>query len=544
MSFLARVGHFLGFRNERSLTMSPPQWGVRWLPVYEAGTQLTVDEAFHVSVVWACMDALVKSIAPRPWNVYEVNGETRTVRRDDPLAWLLNTRPNPEMTAIAFREAIHYAAIAWGNGYAEIVRDGANRPIELWPLEPERVVPWRKENTDENGKEGELGYKVMQYTGGMSWVPQRRIFHVKGPASVNGMTGENLLVRASKAIAVAASAQQFSASYFRNGSVLSGVLETDKRIANTDVLDNIRAQWAERYAGPQSSGKPLVLPEGLKWKEIAGDPNRSQLLEARKFQVEEIARYFGVPLQMIQVTQGAHGYGSNIEQLGIAFVRDTLRPWAERFEQEADFKLVSGRLPYRETKIDLSELVQGDLKSQVDAAVSAVAGGLLTINEARSRFGWNHIGADGDVHFLPSTAKTLDQILEPPEPPALPAPAKPAESEAAQSGEGDSGEPLNLVREALIAIYAGAMERYAKRLSNRRADLEKRAPEKVEANLAAERERSLAAVRNECLDADRICARAGFKTPNGELPTFLAAIEQGEPPKLAAERLITMLGVA
>lgn len=553
MSFLSRIASAFGIQNKRELSATPPQWGVRWLPVYEAGTLLTYDEACRVSTVWACMDWLVRCIAPRPWHVFELDGDRRTLRRDDPLEYVLNTRPNPEMTALALREALQYAAIGFGNGYAEIVRNGRGEVTELWPIEPDRVLPWRKEQTDEFGAEGELGYRIMQYVGGQVWVPASRVFHLRGPASMNGVAGDNLLVRASRAIAVAASAQQFSASFFRNGSILTGVLETEKRIGDESVIANIRAQWAERYAGPQNSGKPLVLPEGLKWKEIAGDPNRSALIETRKLQIEEICRYFGVPLHAIGVQSGSHGYGSNIEQMGIEAVRSVLRPWAERFEQEADEKLLSGRGPVRETRIDLSELTMGDFKSQVEAAGIAVEKGLLTLNEARARFGWNNLGPDGDVHFLPSTAKPLEQVLEPPAalaPPGLP--AAPLEEDDQNEGEEDApkksnrtdaGEGMdNAARQAVSIVFEQALERYSRVLRNRRADLAKKPAKELEQNLADERERLAPKLLDECSAAALLLkTRADFKA---ELLGIAKAVEQGEPPKLAAQRLVETLGAA
>lgn len=464
MSWLSRA--WAKFRNARSFVMPPPQWRYSSLPAFEAGLPLTVDEALRVSVVWACMDWHVRCLAARPWQVYDVNGDKKSIRRGERLSYLFNTRPNPQMTAIALREALQYAAFGWGNGYAEIVPDGRGEPAELWPIEPDRCIPWRHEDTQE------VGYRIYQYWGGTTWVPGSRIYHLRAPATYNGIVGDNLLVRASRSIAIAASAQAFSAGFFANGTVLAGVIEGDAKIPDPQVVENIRQQFAEKYAGPRNAGGPMVLHGGFKWKEIQSDPNKAQLLETRKFQVEEIARFFGVPLHAIGVQAGAHGYGTNIEQMGIEAVRTAIRPWAERFEQEADFKLLPERSRMiRETKIDLSELTLGDKKSQIEAASAAVAGGLLTINEARAQFGWNDIGSDGDVHFLPSTAKTVEQIIAPPAPPALPAKtggAGDGEATPSTAGEVVNREP----RQLAAALLTRALDDHARRWRARRKDLE------------------------------------------------------------------------
>ena len=141
----------------------------------------------------ACVDAIAKTIASCQWSVYRPIGKgRRELLEDDPLHWLLNTRPNPEMTAIGFREALLYQAIPGGNAYAEIVRDFGGRVAELWPLESDRVTPRRTES-------GALLYEYLQPDGTNAWLEPRQVFHLRGP-SLTGLMGENLVVRAAKSL--------------------------------------------------------------------------------------------------------------------------------------------------------------------------------------------------------------------------------------------------------------------------------------------------------------------------------------------------------
>jgi HK97 family phage portal protein len=108
-----------------------------------AGVPITNDSALELSVVWACVMAIVDAIAPSPWNIYDQKHDARLeiVPYDDPMMYLLNTRPNADMTAIGLKETLLIGALTWGNGYAEIQRDNSQRIAALWPLLPHRTFP-------------------------------------------------------------------------------------------------------------------------------------------------------------------------------------------------------------------------------------------------------------------------------------------------------------------------------------------------------------------------------------------------------------------
>src|SRR5262245_48818722 len=120
-----------------------------FVPYAVAGLYLSPDEALSLAAVWGCMQAISNGVSPMKWGIFqpEAGGKRKTLLVDDPRMWMLNTRPNPEMTAIAFREALLFQAIPWGNAYAEIVRDRRGLTAQLWPLFSDRVRPRRNPDT-------------------------------------------------------------------------------------------------------------------------------------------------------------------------------------------------------------------------------------------------------------------------------------------------------------------------------------------------------------------------------------------------------------
>lgn len=398
-----------------------PAQSIRYfLPALESGVRLTEDETLSLSAVWACITVIAEAIASCRWNVYRPLGDgRRELLEDDPLAWILNTRPNPENTAIAFREALLYTAIPFGNAYAEIVRDGAGRVAQLWPLEHARVTPRRRES-------GELVYEYLQPDGQRVYLEARQVLHIRGP-SIDGLLGDNRVARAAKSLSVAAAAERYAAAFFGRGAHPSGVLEFPGKLGK-EQHELLKKDWAEKKQGLANSHTPLILEGGMKWSTTSIEPAKAQMVEERQFSVEEICRWFNVPPHKVQHLLRATF--NNIEHLDIEFVRGALTPWCRRLEQETDFKCFpQDRGPWRYTCIDTAPLTYGDALSRAQAHAVWRQNGIMTANEIRAREGLNDAGEEGDVLLVQSNLTTVANLMRTAEaapsapPPEAPAPA-------------------------------------------------------------------------------------------------------------------------
>jgi len=471
-----------------------PRREIRYvLPYPVSGLNLTPDEMLSLAAVWACIDAIASSISSCPWNVFQPLGPHRKqLLYDDPVADILNVAPNPEMTAIGFREAMLFQGIAWGNSYAEIVRDGGGRVSQLWPLVTDRMQMVRDAKWN-------LIYRYRQIDGSYLELPPSKVFHLRGPG-LYGLMGENLVARAAKSISVAAAQERFAASFFGQGANPSGVLKTTNKLSK-DVYDRLKEDWAEKKKGPENAHKPLILEEGLDWQATGLDPEKSQLAESRQFSVEEVARWFRVPPHKIGHLLRATF--SNIEQQDIEFVRGCLRPWCRRLEQEAATKLFRrDRGAPKMTIIDTRELMQGDSAARAAYYASGRQNGWLNANEIRAEEGYDEIGSDGDVYLVNGTLKPLEDAIDPPAPPApklppgsmpgLPPGKKtgaPEESSDDSEAGSDAPEARTVARTALTVILGSALERFTRRLANRRTSLSGKPKAEVEAAIAEERAR-------------------------------------------------------
>jgi HK97 family phage portal protein len=408
-----------------------------------AGVRVTMETASQVSVVWACIDVIAKAISASDWLVFERVGKKRRELADDRISYLLNTRPNDEMTAQSFKRAIGIALLSWGMGYAEIERDMANRPVALWPIAPDRVTPRRRPGS------GRLYYEIRNDDGSVTEIEAADMYVARGP-SINGLIGDNMIAVASGSIALAMATHKFAEAYFGNGTQLGGIMEYPGQLDDV-TFDRLSGQFNGKHQGSAKAFKVGWIEQGMKYTPIESDAEKAQLVTARQQDIEDICRYWGVPPHKVQHL--LRSTNNNIEHQGLEFTRDCLRPIAREFEQEATFKLFGARGPDRFIKIDLDWASEGDFKSRMEGLQIARNIGGLNGNEIREAIGYDDMGPDGDKYIVQGAMielKDVGKAFDKAAPPAQPDP---------------TGEPLQ-------AWIGEIFARASRRQDNRRADLE------------------------------------------------------------------------
>lgn len=380
----------------------PRSRGYFFVGANAAGVRVTHETAVQVATVWACIDVIAKAISSSDWLVYERQGPKKRRELDrfeDRLVYVLNVRPNPEMTAQACRRALMIAALSWGNGYGEIVRDRAGRVAELYPLAPDRVEPFRD-------RRGELKFEVKNDSGTATILEARDMYHVRGP-SILGLMGDDMIAKASGTIALSIATYKFAQAYFGNSAHLGGIVEVPGGM-DDPTFERLKAEFNANYKGVTNANKVAFIENGMKWHPMDADAEKSQLINARQQDVEDICRWFGVPPHKVQHLQ--RSTNNNIEHQGLEFTRDALRPWARELQQEADYKLISDRGPKRFTLIDLDWASEGDFKSRAEGLQILRNMGTLNGNEVRDTLGWDDMGPDGEKYIVQGAMTELKKV--------------------------------------------------------------------------------------------------------------------------------------
>lgn len=384
--------------------------------VTEAGVMVNEQSAMRVAAVHACVQLIAGIIATLPLHFYQ-RAEAGRDRVDHDYWWLFNESASSEYTAASLWEFVLEARLLHGDGFARLVRGPGGRVREVVPLDPRRVdVKRRPEGWRLYTYWGDDGKVVTLHEDDVLHFPGLGFDGLRSLSPIRHHAGRT-------AVGLALAQDEFAQRSLGQGNHSDLLLST---VAKLDEAQKaaLRKEVEERYGGLANTRRPMVLSGEFKLDRLRANPIDVQLMEARQFQVVDIARIYGVPPHMIGATDKTTSWGSGIESMTLGFVKFTLRRHLEVMQQELNRKLFprSARL-YCE--FDLDALLEGDSKAQADYLAKAVGGpgaqGWMTINEVRRRKNLPPIPGGDQILF--AGAKNGVEPDPPEEPPADPAEA-------------------------------------------------------------------------------------------------------------------------
>lgn len=338
-----------------------------------ADVPVTTDTALGVPAVWSAVNFIAGTVAGLPLHVYRKTANGRE-RLEGGLANILHDAWNPEWSSFAGRKYAMERILTSGRAIIFIERSPRGTVLNLWPLQPDRVTVERDNRT------GGRRYRYRRVEGGESLYESSEIIDVPFMLHADGITHYGPIERNKNAIALAIAATQYGAQFFRGGGVppfaVTGNFQSGQamRRAADDLTDAVAKAAAENRSA-------LVLPAGLDIKPIGGDPEKAQLVELKRFTIEEVARIYSIPPTFLQDL--SNGTYSNTEQNDLHFVKHTVKRWVEAFEQEMNLKLF-GRSSGRYVEFNVDGLLRGDFKTRMEGHAAAIQHGIKTPNEART----------------------------------------------------------------------------------------------------------------------------------------------------------------
>jgi HK97 family phage portal protein len=307
------------------------------------------------------------------------------------------------MTSFVFREVMQAHLLTWGNCYSEIERDGAGRPVAIWPLPPNLVEPIRDDRD-------RLVYRVRGDKYGDIILPASDVLHIPG-LGFDGMKGYSVVHMARESLGLGMAAERFGGTFFGNGSTFGGFLSHPAKLS-PEARQNLTESLA-KHSGPTRAHRILLLQENMSFIERKGiPPNDAQFLETRVFQVQEVARWFKIsPYKLGDLSRATF---SNIEHQAIEYLTDTIRPWLVRWEQEINRKLIA---PLERRQQFAEFVIEGALRGDVASRYSAYAvgrqWGWLSADDVRSLENMNPLpSGQGGIYLLPQNMVPADRIGE------------------------------------------------------------------------------------------------------------------------------------
>lgn len=366
-----------------------------------SGESVSEDKAMTVPAIFCAVWNLCSHLAmlKLPLLASDALGD-KTRLRDDPRDIMFNLEANPEMSAISARSTSIFHAMLWGNSVSEIVRNGRGIPMQWKPLDPDRVRIERRG--------GRLVYSYMQPDGATITLAAEDVLHIQG-MSRDGICGYPLIrLLARENVGLQLALERYAQSFFGNGVSVGTIFKLQQKLS-AEAFNEHLGQIRREYAGPENRGKPFLAHGGMEVDRETASNKDAMLVESLTYSIGDVARWFNMPLHILKELSRATF--SNIEHLGIEYVKLTLQPWASRIEMEYSRKTLTpaekGRHKFEH---DLNVLLRGDIAARTEFYRLLSERG-LSPNDILRLENLNGIGPAGDQHLVQSAMTTLEKLL-------------------------------------------------------------------------------------------------------------------------------------
>ena len=356
-----------------------------------SGISVTRNLAMNTSAYIACVKVISETVSTLPIRVYRVHKDGEEIADTHAVDMFLRGRPSEFMSMQQFLLQLLSDAVAYGNGYARIFRDGFGRISSFQYLENSECVPYHEKWAGHQ----RLWYSVM----GQTCFPYE-IIHIKG-LSTDGIIGRSPIEMLAEELGLNYQATRALGSFYKSGMRSQVAFTVPHTIKNKeDAIESLKKQRNNQF---------LLLDGGMESKALNVSPKDAEVLASKEITMKDVARVMRVPLHKIGLMEASTN--NNVEQLTIDFVTDTIVPWVTQIEQELNAKLLGSSLEYK-VNLNMDFIMRGNIKLRGQYYKDRFSTGSITPNEIRKREGDTILDNEiMDMPFVQSGFLPLDKEL-------------------------------------------------------------------------------------------------------------------------------------
>ena len=272
-----------------------------------------------------------------------------------------------------------------GNGYVQVMKDAAGRPVELFALRPERVSVIAGDDGWPSAYAYRVGERVLTIPV-LDEDASPNLIHIKGFHPSDDHYGAGCLAAADQAVAIHNAASNWNRNLLENAARPSGALVYDTGDSaglTADQFDRLKAELARAFSGDANAGRPMLLEGGLKWQSLSLSPADMDFATLKAAAARDVALAFGVPPMLLGLP-GDATY-ANYREANRALWRLTLLPLANKLLSALTEGLVTW-FPDARLAVDLDQIpALAEDRERLWSQVSAAA--FLSDAEKRAMLG-------------------------------------------------------------------------------------------------------------------------------------------------------------
>lgn len=333
--------------------------------------EATTGNALSFPTVWACINVLSDDIAKLPFKTFkrDSKGAIEQVKNND-VHYVLRVRPNKYMTPFTFMKCLVTDVCIHGNFYAYIERDKYGKIVQILPLTSSITHPVI------DGK-GDLYYKTY-FQGKNVTLFADDVIHIKG-MSRDGIIGLSPIQAIRLQLESNEMASQFNQKMIEDGGAPKGILRVQGSL-KPEAKKLVRESWSQTNANESIA----IVDSGMEYQQIGISQSDMQWLDSQKFNQQQIASIFKVPMHKINELDKATY--SNIEHQSLDYVKNTLQPWVTQIEHEFGFKLYTEEEQKDDyyVRFNMDSELRGDSEARAKVNEVNLRNGFKTVNEVRA----------------------------------------------------------------------------------------------------------------------------------------------------------------
>ena len=371
----------LNLKNIKNLALNDPKaWDTSlWNLIGSqtlSGENVTESTALTYSAFWCAVLLIAGTVSTLPLQLLRKQNDKTLQAREFKLYKILHDRFNPYMTAQQGREIMMAHLLVRGNCYAEKVFNRQGEIVELYPIPSNRIRPY----LDDNG----IPQYEITIDGQKKDYSRETILHIPG-LCFDGVQGISVLAAARKSIGLSMAMETYGSLFFGQGTHPGIIVKHPNRLS-PEGHSNLKKSLTDVYSGLGQSHRLMLLEDGMDVTKINLDPQDSQFLESRVFQISEIARWFNLPPHKLKDLSKSSF--NNIESEQISFVTDSILPWLIKKEQNYNLQLLTEDQFFKQnlfTRHNVDGLLRGNSKDRAEYYRTMFNIGAMSPNDIRDK---------------------------------------------------------------------------------------------------------------------------------------------------------------
>ncbi|MGV1791005.1 phage portal protein [Rhizobium sp. A37_96] len=340
-----------------------------------AGERVSTEGALNLSAFWAASRITAQTVASLSFDVMEKGADGVKVRAPD--HWLqpiIDSSPNADQTAIEFWEGRVLGLCTSGNAFAEKAFLGSKlTALNRMPADTDV-----SRNSD-----GALQYRFSD-RGKDVVLPEEKVFHVR--AFGDGDVGLSPVAYARQTLSLTTATEKAAGHAYSKGLRSKGffIMPAGAKPLNDEQRKDAKKSLVDANSGSNAPWAG-ILEGGVDFKTVSLSMRDAEMILNRRFNVEEVCRWLGVPPIIIgHSSDGQTMWGTGVASIMQAWLTFGLRSYIKRIEQAIEKRLLTpvDRLRYS-IKINYEDLLRGDSAARATFYKILLDAGVMTINEVR-----------------------------------------------------------------------------------------------------------------------------------------------------------------